>query len=217
MNAFLPRSQPGRPPQSGLRPPRSAATVSPAQHGYHAAGTQTLTPGLQAAPDGARLSLGPAKARRAGINGGWWPRSRDAGAELPGLIAGLSTRAGRVNRVALQVGAFGNIPRQLTVGGRKVRVAWFRYMNMHTVSLTMADRDDLTLLVIPPQASPVTAAEALRLAASGRHTGPPEAILAAAGVDRLALARFDDDGAPLGPDHPAAAGSCAPSDIAALR
>jgi Family of unknown function (DUF5994) len=58
-----------------------------------------------------------------GINGGWWPRSRDAGAELPALIAELNTRA-----------------------------------------------------------SQVAAAQALSLAASGRRAGPPEAILAAAGI-----------------------------------
>jgi len=134
------------------------------------------------APEGARLSLDPATIRRAGINGGWWPRSRDAGVELPGLLAELNTRAGRVSRVALQAGAFGNIPHQLTVGERKVHVAWFRYMNMHTVVLTMVGQDDLTLLVVPPWASQVPAAEALRQAASGHQTSPPEAILADAGI-----------------------------------
>jgi hypothetical protein len=134
------------------------------------------------APSGARLSLDPATVRQAGIQGGWWPRSRDAAAELPGLIAELSTRAGRVSRVGLQADAFGNIPHKLTVGGRNVAVGWFRYMNEHTVILTMPGRDDLVLLVIPPQASPEAAAEALGLAASGRRAGPPEAILAAAGI-----------------------------------
>jgi hypothetical protein len=120
--------------------------------------------------------------RQAGIHGGWWPRSRDAAAELPGLIAELSMRAGRVSRVALQADAFGNIPHRLDVGGRKVPVAWFKHMNMHTVILTMAGRDDLVLLVIPPKASPAAAAEALGLAASGRRAGQAEAILAAAGI-----------------------------------
>jgi Family of unknown function (DUF5994) len=134
------------------------------------------------APSRARLSLDPATMRQAGIHGGWWPRSRDAAAELPGLIAELSTRAGRISRVGLQADAFSNIPHKLTVGARKVPVAWFRYMNKHTAILTMAGRDDLVLLVIPPRASPEAAAEALRLAASGRSAGPPEAILAAAGI-----------------------------------
>jgi hypothetical protein len=128
-----------------------------------------------------RLSLVPVTAPQAGLGGGWWPRSRDATAELPGLIAELSARAGRVSRVALQVGAFDNIPHQLTVGGRKVHVAWFRYMNMNTVILTMAHRDDLVLLVIPPLAPPAAAAQALR-AASGPGGSPADAILAAAGI-----------------------------------
>jgi hypothetical protein len=136
----------------------------------------------QSVPDAARLSLDPAGAKRTGINGGWWPRSTDAGAELPGLVAELNQRAGRVSRVALQVAAFANIPHRLTVGGRNVHVAWFRYMNVHSVILTMASRDDLVLLVIPPGASPAAAAEALRLSASGWRAGPPEAILAAAGI-----------------------------------
>jgi hypothetical protein len=134
----------------------------------------------QTAPAGPRLSLDPA---RTGINGGWWPHSRDAGAELPGLITELGRRAGRVSRVAVQADAFGNIPHQLTVGGRKVHVAWFRHMNRHTVSVTMVGRDRLTLLVIPPEAGREPAEQALRLAASGQPAGPPEAILAAAGLD----------------------------------
>jgi hypothetical protein len=139
------------------------------------------TSAAQASVNGARLSLVPAATRQAGLGGGWWPRSRDATAELPGLIAELSTRAGRVSRVALQVGAFANIPHRLSAGGRKVRVAWFRYMNMNTVILTMADRDDLVLLVVPPLAAPAAAARALR-AVSGPGAGSADAILAAAGI-----------------------------------
>jgi hypothetical protein len=140
------------------------------------------TPPAQASLNGARLSLVPATAPHAGLGGGWWPRSRDATAELPGLIAELSARAGRVSRVALQVRAFDNIPHRLTAGGRKVHVAWFKYMNMNTVILTMADRDDLVLLVVPPLAPPAAAAQALRAVASGPGAGSADAILAAAGI-----------------------------------
>jgi len=142
--------------------------------------TLASTP-AQASPDGARLSLVPSTAPHAGLGGGWWPRSRDATAELPWLIAELSTRAGRVSRVALQFDAFHNIPHKLTVGGRRVHVAWFRYMNMNTVLLTMAGRDDLVLLVVPPLAPPAAAARALR-AVSRPGAGPADAILAAAGI-----------------------------------
>jgi Family of unknown function (DUF5994) len=119
--------------------------------------------------DRARLSLDPAIIRQAGVHGGWWPRFRDAAAELPGLLTELSTRDGRVRRVALQVGAFDNIPHQLTVGGCKVRVGWFKYMNPHTALLTMADQYDLILLVVPPKASPVSRSRGAQ--ASGRPRG----------------------------------------------
>jgi Family of unknown function (DUF5994) len=140
-----------------------------------------VTTTARPSPNGARLSLVPATAPRADLAGGWWPRSRDATAELPGLIAELNGRVGRVSRVALQADAFDNIPHQLTVGGRKVRVAWFRYMNTNTVLLTMADRHDLVLLVIPPLAPPAAAEEALR-AVARPGAGRPDAILAAAGI-----------------------------------
>jgi Family of unknown function (DUF5994) len=141
----------------------------------------TSTPD-QASLNGGRLSLVPATGPKAELGGGWWPRSRDATAELPALIAELSNRAGRVSRVAMQADAFDNIPHKLTVGGRKVHVAWFRYMNKNTVLLTMAGRDDLVLLVVPPLAPPAAAAQALR-AASGPGAGPADAILADAGIE----------------------------------
>jgi hypothetical protein len=136
----------------------------------------------QASLGGARLSLVPATVLQTGLGGGWWPRSRDATAELPGLIAEVTARVGRVSRVALQVRAFDNIPHRLTVAGRRVRVAWFSYMNLNTVILTMADRDDLVLLVVPPPAPPAAAAQALRAVASGPGAGSADAILTAAGI-----------------------------------
>jgi hypothetical protein len=139
------------------------------------------TSAAQASVNVARLSLITATAPQAGLGGGWWPRSRDATAELPGLISELSARAGRVSRVALQADAFDNIPRRLMVGGRKVRVAWFRYMNTNTVMLTMADRDDLVLLVVPPMTPPAAAEQALS-AASCPGAGPADAVLTAAGI-----------------------------------
>jgi hypothetical protein len=129
-----------------------------------------------------RLSLDPALAGRRGINGAWWPYSRDAAAELPAMLGELSTRAGRVSRVAVQVDAFSNIPHRLIADGHTIRVAWFRSMNTDTINMTMAFRDNLTLLVVPPQASPAHAAEALRMASAAHPTGRPQEILAAAGI-----------------------------------
>lgn len=163
-------------------PPGATSTLPPDSPNGSAPPPPPAQQPTQYGPDRARISLNPATARQAGIDGGWWPRSLDAAAELPGLIAELNTRAGRVRRVALQADAFGNIPHKLTVGGRQVVVAWFRHMNKHTAILTMAGRDDVVLLVIPPGADPSAAAEALKLAASGRRADRPEAMLEAGGI-----------------------------------
>jgi hypothetical protein len=135
-------------------------------------------PADQAATDRARLTLGPAARRPGGVNGGWWPRSRDAAAELPALISELRAQTGRVRRIALQADAFVNIPHQLAAGGYKVHVGWFRHMNPLTAILTMADQDDLILLVVPPESSQAAAAETLRLAAAGRTDQQPAAMIA---------------------------------------
>jgi hypothetical protein len=37
------------------------------------------------------------------VDGGWWPRSRDPDAELPGLIAGLDSSLWPITRVALNL------------------------------------------------------------------------------------------------------------------
>ncbi len=170
---FLGRRQPRRRrPRRMMTPPGCRDGDGPATW-YRPA--LTTSPQLLASPpdQGARPpgrgSAWTPTSKGPGIHGGWWPHPRDAAAELPALLTELSPRAGRASRIALQVDAFSNIPHQLTAGGRKVHVAWFRYMNPHTAILTMAGRDDLILLAVPPQASPAAAAAALRLAASGRQ------------------------------------------------
>ncbi len=60
-----------------------------------------------------------------------------------------------------------------------MHVGWFRHMNPLTAILTMADQDDLILLVVPPEASQAAAAEMLRLAVAGRPDQQPAAMIAA--------------------------------------
>jgi hypothetical protein len=146
--------------------------------------TSTIAPtsAVTALPGEPRLSLDPTLSGRGAVDGGWWPRSRDAQAELPALVAVLSARLGHISRVSLPAAAFGNIPHRLSSSGRNVKVGWFNSMNPHTVNLTVAGHDDIVLLVIPPQSSPAAAAAALTTAALGRGAAQPAAILAAAGI-----------------------------------
>jgi hypothetical protein len=95
--------------------------------------TSTLTtappPIRPPAPSGLRLQLDPTMAGTGAVDGGWWPRSRDPDAELPGLIAALESSLGPIPRLALNLDAWDTAPRRVAVDGRRVRVGWFRQMD----------------------------------------------------------------------------------------
>jgi Family of unknown function (DUF5994) len=149
--------------------------------------TSTLTtappPTRPSGPPGLRLQLGPTMAGTGAVDGGWWPRSRDPDAELPGLIAGLDASLGPITRVALNLDAWDTAPRRVAVDGRRVRVGWFRQMDAHTIGVTRAAQDRVVLLVVPPQATTAAAQLAMAMAADAANSAGPADILAAAGFD----------------------------------
>ena len=148
--------------------------------------TSTLTtapaPTRPPAPPGLRLQLDPTMAGTGVVDGGWWPRSRDPDAELPGLIAGLDASLGPITRVALNLDAWDTAPRRVAVDGRRVRVGWFHQMDAHTVGVTRAAQDRVDLLVVPPQATTAAAQIAMAMAADAANSAGPADILAAAGI-----------------------------------
>ncbi len=128
-----------------------------------------------------RVSFDPALSRDGAVDGGWWPHSRNAQTELPGLIAALDTRPGvRVARVAVHRDEWEEIPRRLrTDAGRVVRVGWFTTIRRHTVSVTtVGSRLPITLLVVPPGTPAGIAAAAMDTAATGPGTALAADILA---------------------------------------
>ena len=133
-------------------------------------------------PLASRLSLDPTLKRRGVVDGGWWPRSRDASVELPILVSSLNARVGVVVRLGLDARDWDEIPRRLTVGGHVVRVGRFADVN-HKIIVTRGPQDHILLLVIPPQASTAAAKAALAMAASGENSGRPEEILVASGIE----------------------------------
>jgi hypothetical protein len=150
------------------------------------AATSTLTtapaPTRPPAPPGLRLQLDPTMAGTGAVDGGWWPRSRDPDAELPGLIAGLESSLGPITRVALNLDAWDTAPRRVAVDGRRVRVGWFHHMDAHTIGVTRAFQDRLALLVVPPEAAGQAAQRAMAMAADATNGAGPADILAAAGI-----------------------------------
>ncbi|MFF3069454.1 DUF5994 family protein [Kitasatospora sp. NPDC057904] len=150
--------------------------------------TGAVLPGLL--PDGFRqaakpgtvvLRLETTQSREGVLDGAWWPRSRDVGAELPGLVRALTEHLGPVASVGLDVDAWDDVPARLVVDGRSVHID--RYpVGDDTVIVTRGDRDHFSLLVVPPQASRETALAAMARAVAAGGTDSARQILVAGGI-----------------------------------
>ena len=135
---------------------------------------------IPAAPSRPRLRLQPDLSARTLLDGGWWPRSADLAAELPGLIGAIEERHGPITRIML--GGAGWDARRLRVDGlaasRVVRLGWFETMPAGLLTATArAGRTDL--LTVPPHTGEPAARAAMDQAAqAGNRTRTP-ALLAA--------------------------------------
>ncbi|MFG1848277.1 DUF5994 family protein [Micromonospora carbonacea] len=145
------------------------------------------------APSAPRLVLAPTR-DRAVLDGGWWPRSWDPAAELPGLVLALSERHGRIRHLMLNLRTWEGRIRRLTVGPDVVRIGWFDTLDP-ALSVATTGRDiQVDLLVVPPASSRVAAEWAMATAADPTNLRRAPDILA---------------GAPVGPRAAAATGSAA--------
>jgi hypothetical protein len=135
-------------------------------------------PSPAAQPSAPRLRLQPDLSARTLLDGGWWPRSADPAAELPGLILAIEGRHGPVTRVMLGGLSWDDSrPRRLRVhgpaGSRTVQLGWFD--TMPTGLLTAITRTGRTdLLTVPPHTSGPVAWAAMEQAAQvGNRTHAP--------------------------------------------
>jgi uncharacterized protein DUF5994 len=136
-----------------------------------------------APPSRPRLRLQPDLSARTLLDGGWWPRSADPAAELPGLIGAIEERHGPITRIMLGRADWdASRPRRLRVdgpaGSRVVRLGWFETMPAGLLTATArAGRTDL--LTVPPHtAGPAARAAMEQAAQAGNRTRAP-ALLAA--------------------------------------
>lgn len=156
----------------------------------------TQTTRTPAAPEGTnqppRLKLKPQAATTGQVDGAWWPRSRDMAAELPTLLTDLAARLGRVERVSYNLAAWAPTARKITIGGAVVRLGGYRTQHPDTVDVLGA-RQQLTLLVVPPEASPQAARRALNTAAQpGNTDGIAELLTAQVPPPRAAPTTADE-------------------------
>ena len=144
-------------------------------------GTVNPPSAAPAGPPAPRVSFDPALPRRGAVDGGWWPHSRNTPAELPGLVATLDCQPGvRVQRLSVHRDDWDDIPHRLTTDkGQVIRVDWFTTIARHTISVTTAGREPITLLVVPPGTAEGTAQTTLNMAATGPGAAQAADILTA--------------------------------------
>ncbi|WP_155370556.1 DUF5994 family protein [Catellatospora vulcania] len=130
-------------------------------------------------PDAARLELAPTRADQTVLDGGWWPRSWDAAAEVPGLVVALAERYGPIRHVMLSSATWDGGVRRLAVGERTVRMGWFASQDS-ALAIAITDKDDqIDLLVVPPATTPAAAHQAMAAAADPGDSRHAAAVLAA--------------------------------------
>jgi Family of unknown function (DUF5994) len=125
------------------------------------------------------------------LDGGWWPRSADPAAELPGLILAIEKRHGPITRIMLgRAGWDASRPRRLRVdgpaGSRVVRLGWFETMPAGLlIAIARAGRTDL--LTVPPHTGEPPAWAAMEQAGQvGNRTHTPALLAEAAAAARPA-------------------------------
>ncbi|MEU0383647.1 DUF5994 family protein [Streptomyces chartreusis] len=149
-----------------------------------------------------RLSLAPVGPAPALLDGAWWPRSRDLGAELPSLIAVLDPLWGRITRVTVNPTHWPAVPRKVPVAGHVVKVGWFLpEQDPHELLLLSYRVGRWNLLVVPPQTPPDSAAWLMAAASDPLGTWTASRLmeeearsLTAYEADRAVEAVWDSEG-----------------------
>jgi hypothetical protein len=118
-----------------------------------------------APPSIPRVLLEPTSSRRTLLDGGWWPRSTDPVAELPGLVLAIDAVHGPVTRLVLAADGWDSHPTRLGVAGRVLRLGYFSSQPSSLLTALCANGDRVDLLVVPPD-TPAGAADAAMIVAA---------------------------------------------------
>jgi hypothetical protein len=152
-----------------------------------------------------RLRLKPAHQACGFVQGAWWPRSTLLTAELPALLAAISLRFGRIDRVQYHESDWSPEPQHI-----KHQAAGIVLDSSHTspnvISVSGQQFGSLTLLVVPPYTEATHAYNVVMTAAGALDSSTPEQLLGIgmqSATDRqpapIALQRWESDGGAVPP------------------
>src|SRR4051812_49729893 len=125
----------------------SAPTI-PATTSVSGASSRTLC--VQDTRERLRLRLKPKAPTTGWVDGGWWPRSWDLAAELPGLLAVLAVRLGGIERGSYHPGGGGPTVRKISVDGGGGPLEGVRTPHPKTGGVLASPPRDTPPLVPPP-------------------------------------------------------------------
>jgi len=138
----------------------------------------TLTPSTPPSPP--RLFLANTPPGRTILQGGWWPRSWDPLAELPGLVLALTVRYGPVCGIDLNPDTWNRHFTHLALDAGIVRLGWPATIDPDVLTAIHVGGNHLgllDLLVVPPGMQAETATRAMRIAADPSNTRQASEIL----------------------------------------
>ncbi|MGC1212787.1 MAG: DUF5994 family protein [Micromonospora sp.] len=142
-----------------------------------------MTPSTNALapPSTPRVRIEPTRSVRTLLDGGWWPRSTDPLAELPGLILAIDLLHGPIVRLVLNTEIWDGNPRRLAAGGRVVRLGYFTSQPASLLTAICLNEDRVDLLVVPPDTAVDLAEAAMARAATASNlVHAPELLTVAA-------------------------------------
>lgn len=124
-----------------------------------------------------RLRLKAKAPHRGHVDGAWWPHTDDLAAELPDLLAVLSVRLGRIDRVMYNLNEWAAPSAKFASGGRRIRLDGYRRQPTDTVEILGLNRSRIVLLVVPPDADPREAHAILMAAAAPSNESTVDSLL----------------------------------------
>lgn len=132
----------------------------------------SLTP-----PSTPRLRMEPTGSPRTLLDGGWWPRSTDPIAELPGLVLTIDAIRGPITQLVLSAAGWDTYPRRLGVAGRVLRLGYFTNQPVNLLTALCENGERVDLLVVPPDTAQDAADAAMVLAATASNLVHAQHIL----------------------------------------
>ena len=117
---------------------------------------------------------------RGHVDGGWWPRTADLSAELPGPLTVLSARLGPIERVVYDVSGWVPQPSRLPFHGRSIRLDGYPFHRTGTRYVIGLNGSRVVLLVVLPDTDPDHAQVVLTTAAQPSNESTVADLLAIA-------------------------------------